>query len=154
MAAWSGVRVVIAQASRPEVLADAIAETPGVGTVVLPATRSLPARKLWIAFALSSSGKVFLDQGARRAVVERDASLLTAGVVRIEGDFQPDDAVELADEEGIVFAKGIARLAASRRAEWLGKHSSELPAGLATVVVHHDDLVILSGVEPSARRGA
>jgi glutamate 5-kinase len=152
MAAWSGVRVVIAQASRPDVLADAIGEVPGVGTVVLPLARSLSARKLWIAFALPSSGRVLLDQGARRAVVDREASLLAAGVVRVEGDFQPDDAVELADEDGMVFAKGIARVAASRSSEWLGKHSEELPQGLSPIVVHRDDLVILDGVQPNARR--
>ncbi|HEY5274538.1 MAG TPA: glutamate 5-kinase [Acidimicrobiales bacterium] len=148
MAAWSGVRVVIAQASRPEVLAEAIAEHPGVGTVVLPSPRSLPARKLWIAFALSSSGKVLVDEGARRALVDHEASLLAAGVLRAEGAFESDDAVELAGEDGTVFAKGIARLGASRSAEWVGKHSAELPYGLGSVVVHRDDLVILSGAEP------
>jgi glutamate 5-kinase len=96
---------------------------------------------------------VFLDEGARSAVADREASLLAAGVVRVEGDFQPDDAVELAAEDGTVFAKGIVRLSASRRSEWLGKHSNELPQGLGSVVVHRDDLVILSGVEPGARRG-
>jgi glutamate 5-kinase len=144
---------VIAQASRPDVLADAIGEVPGVGTVVLPLARSLSARKLWIAFALPSSGRVLLDRGARSAVVDREASLLAAGVVRVEGDFQPDDAVELAAEDGTVFAKGIARVSASRSSEWLGKHSEELPQGLSPIVVHRDDLVILDGVQPNARRG-
>jgi glutamate 5-kinase len=147
MAAWSGVRVVIAQASRPSVLADAISEQPGVGTVVLPSPRSLPARKLWIAFALSSSGKVVVDEGARRALVDHEASLLAAGVIRAEGAFQADDAVELTAEDGTVFAKGITRLGSSRREEWVGKHTAELPYGLGSVVVHRDDLVILSGIE-------
>ena len=35
IAAWSGVRVVIAAAERPGVLADAVAGVPGVGTVVV-----------------------------------------------------------------------------------------------------------------------
>jgi glutamate 5-kinase len=147
MAAWSGVRVVIARASRPDVLAHAIAEQPGVGTVVLPSPRNLPARKLWIAFALASSGKVVVDEGARRALVEREASLLSAGVLRAEGAFQSDDAVELAGEDGSVFAKGITRLGSSRSSEWVGKKTAELPSGLGSVVVHRDDLVILSAGE-------
>src|SRR5579864_2639128 len=52
MAAWSGVRVVIAAASRPGVLMDAAAGVSGVGTVVVPRAHRLPARKLWIAFAV------------------------------------------------------------------------------------------------------
>jgi len=55
MAAWSGVRVVIAAADRDDVLAGAVTERPGVGTVVRPRERRLSARKLWIAFAVSST---------------------------------------------------------------------------------------------------
>ena len=145
MAAWSGVRVVIGKASRPGVLADAIAGVPGVGTVVLPAERSLSERKLWIAFALSSSGRLIVDEGARLALVEHDASLLAAGVSSVVGQFQADDAVEVASADGEVFAKGISRVDAARAPEWLGKHGHELASGLGPVVVHHDDLVILTG---------
>src|SRR5581483_6637150 len=48
IAAWSGVRAVIAAADRPSVLADAVAGNPGVGTVFVPRSARLPARKLWI----------------------------------------------------------------------------------------------------------
>lgn len=146
MAAWSGVRVVIGKASRPEVIADAISGAPGVGTEILPAEKSLSERKLWIAFALPSSGRLIVDDGARSALVDHDASLLAAGVVRVEGQFQADDAVEVAGEDGEVFAKGISRVDSSREREWLGKHGHELSGGLGPVVVHHDDLVILTGV--------
>src|SRR5258708_16943424 len=53
IAAWSGVRAVIAAADRPGVLVGAVEGTPGIGTVVLPRRARLPARKLWIAFALA-----------------------------------------------------------------------------------------------------
>ena len=88
-----------------------------------------------------------VDEGARRALVEREASLLSAGVLRAEGAFQSDDAVELAGEDGSVFAKGITRLGSSRSSEWVGKKTAELPSGLGSVVVHRDDLVILSAGE-------
>src|SRR5512132_39338 len=42
IAAWSGVRAVIAQADRDDVLAEAVAGRPGVGTVVVPRRRRLP----------------------------------------------------------------------------------------------------------------
>src|SRR5947208_8077885 len=107
IAAWSGVRAVIAAASRPGVVSGAVAGEPGVGTVVRSHDRRLPARKLWIAFALPSSGTVVVDDGARRALTERNVSLLPAGVVGAEGSFDAEDAVEVADQAGRVFAKGL-----------------------------------------------
>jgi glutamate 5-kinase len=146
MAAWSGVRVVIAKASRPDVVRDAIRGESGVGTIILPSDKALSERKLWIAFALPSSGRMIVDAGAKEALVAHDASLLVAGVVRAEGVFQADDAVEIATEDGEIFAKGITRLDSARQLQWLGKHSGELTGGLSPVAVHRDDLVILSGV--------
>ena len=78
IAAWSGVRTVIAAAERPDVLADAVAGTPGVGTVVLPHDRDLPARKLWIAFAVGSAGTVVVDAG-RPARARAGRRLAAAG---------------------------------------------------------------------------
>ena len=144
MAAWSGVRVVIAAANRPGVLAEAVGGDPGVGTVVRPHDRRLPARKLWIAFAVGASGTVVVDEGARAALVERNRSLLPAGVVRVEGDFSADDAVEIVDPAGRVLAKGLVRHPARRVQEWAGKRSAELPPDLPHEVVHRDDLVVLA----------
>jgi glutamate 5-kinase len=87
MAAWSGVRTVIAAADRPSVLVSAVDGEAGAGTVVRPHDRKLSARKLWIGFAVASSGTVVVDDGARRALVERRTSLLPAGVVDVQGDF-------------------------------------------------------------------
>ncbi len=144
MAAWSGVRVVIAAASRPDVLAGAVAGEPGVGTVVRPRDRRLPARKLWIAFAVGASGTVVVDEGARAALVDRNRSLLPAGVVRVEGAFAADDAVEIADPSGRVLAKGLVRHSAHRVQEWAGKRTADLPPDLPHEVVHRDDLVVLT----------
>src|ERR1700722_6736156 len=109
MATWSGVGAVIADASRPGVVQAAVAGVPGVGTVFKPMSRKLSARKLWIAFAVGSAGTLEVDEGARLAIVEREASLLPAGVVGVRGHFQPDDAVEIAGPDGHVFAKGLVR---------------------------------------------
>jgi glutamate 5-kinase len=143
MAAWSGVRVVIAAADRPRVLADAVDGLPGVGTVVVPRPQRLPARKLWIAFAVGSSGTVVVDAGARTALLERGVSLLPAGVVEVQGTFGADAAVELAGPDGRVFAKGLVRHPAQRVKELAGRRTSQLPPDVAHEVVHRDDLVLL-----------
>ncbi len=151
MAAWSGVRTVVAAADRPSVLVDAVtSEHGGVGTVFLPHDRRLSARKLWIAFALRPRGTVVVDAGARSAILERSTSLLAAGVTAVDGSFGPDDAVEIVGPDGTVFAKGISSLGSDRSLEWIGRRTSELPEGLPDEVVHRDDLVVLE--DNSTRR--
>ena len=143
IAAWSGVRAVIAAADRPGVLADAVNGVPGVGTAVRPRAKRLAARKLWIAFAVGSHGRVVVDEGARRALVERSVSLLPAGVREVRGRFVADDAVEVAGPDGRVFAKGLVRVGAGQLAALAGRRTSELPEGVPHEVVHRDDLVVL-----------
>jgi len=143
IAAWSGVRVVIAAADRAAVLADAVADEPGVGTVIRPHDRWLPARKLWIAFALGASGTILVDEGARAALVAGGRSLLPPGVVGVEGSFAAGDAVEIATAAGPVFAKGLTRQDAGVVAAWAGRRTSDLPPDVDPEVVHRDDLVVL-----------
>jgi glutamate 5-kinase len=142
IAAWSGVRTVIAASSRPAVLVDASAGTPGVGTVVVPRQPRLAARKLWIAFAVGAAGRVTVDEGARRALLERGVSLLAAGVVAVEGSFAADEAVEVAGPDGRVFAKGLSRYPATKVKELAGRRTPAATGG-GRPVVHRDDLVLL-----------
>ncbi len=143
IAVWSGIEAVIADASHPGVLDAVLSAAPGVGTRFRPSERRLPARKLWIAFAVGSSGTIVVDDGARRALVERGRSLLPAGVVSSSGAFGVDDAVEIADPAGGIFAKGLVRQSATVVARWAGRRSEELPDDVPTEVVHRDDLVVL-----------
>jgi glutamate 5-kinase len=143
IAAWSGVRTVIAAADRPNVLIDSVNGERGVGTVVLPHDRRLPARKLWIAFAVGARGTIVVDDGAKRALVSGGNSLLAAGVVEVKGTFLADDAVEVATRDGTVFAKGLARADAAATAKAAGHQSADLPDGTPPWVIHRDELVVL-----------
>ncbi len=142
MAAWSGVRAVIASASAPDVLAHAIAGDP-VGTSFAPRPHRLSSRKLWIAFAQGSAGRVVVDDGARAALLDRGRSLLPAGVRGVDGDFDADAAIEVVDEHGRAFAKGLTRYSAADLRAFKGSHTTDLPDGLPHEVVHRDDLVVL-----------
>ena len=142
MASWSGIRTVIAAADRPGVLVAAVAGEPSVGTVVPPRDRRLGPRKLWIAFATNYKGVVDVDEGAREALIEQGRSLLPVGVVRVTGDFDPGDPVEIADKAGVVFAKGLVRMSGAELRAVTGRRTSDLPEGAPHEVVHRDDLVI------------
>ena len=143
IATWSGVETVIADAARPGVVEAAVAGASGVGTVFRARPHRLSARKLWIAFALGASGTLTVDEGARRALSDGGRSLLPAGVVATDGEFGPDDAVEIAGPDGKVFAKGLVRLRAERAHEWMGRRSDQLPEDMPQVAVHRDDLVLV-----------
>lgn len=143
IATWSGVATVIADGRRPGVVRAALSGEAGIGTVCRPRPGRLPARKLWIAFALGASGLLTVDEGAREALTSGRRSLLPAGVTATQGRYQPDDAVEIAGPGGAVFAKGLVRYASDRAAEWLGRRTDALPGDLPPEIVHRDDLVVL-----------
>ena len=86
---------------------------------------------------------MLVDEGAKRALLERGVSLLPAGVTGVKGSFEADAAVEIAGPDGTVFAKGLCRLDAAGLREVAGLRTSELPDGLTHEVVHRDDLVVL-----------
>ena len=142
IAAWSGVRVVIAAAGADGVVRDAVAGRP-VGTAVRARPTRLPSRKLWIAFALGSKGRVVVDAGARAALTADGRSLLPAGVRAVEGDFVADDAVEVVTDDGMAFAKGLVRYSATALRTVAGARTADLPEGAPHEVIHRDDLVVL-----------
>jgi glutamate 5-kinase len=138
MAAFSGVPTVVASANS-ESLAS-IVRGEDVGTWVDPRPKALSARKLWIAFGLASMGSVTIDAGAVDALRDHGRSLLGAGVVGVEGEFDRLAAVDVVTETGSLIAKGIVRTSASELVDVAGRHSSEAGGE----VIHRDDLVILT----------
>jgi len=142
MASWSGVRAVIAHASRPGALVDAVEGRPG-GTTFLPSSRNLPARKLWIGFATNVEGSLIVDDGARRALLERGTSLLPAGIVHVVGEFVEGDVVDVRDIAGVAIARGMVLSDAEVLRGVRGQRTSDLPSDVAHEAIHRDDLLIL-----------
>ncbi len=143
IASLSGVRTVIAAAHRHQVVADALACEPGPGTTVAAQPRRMSARKLWIGYAMVPSGTLWVDDGARRAMTERGASLLAVGITGFEGDFQPGDATEVRGSDGQVFARGLVEISSEELASVVGLHSEEMPLGTPEEVIHRDSLTVL-----------
>jgi glutamate 5-kinase len=144
MASWSGVRAVIASSDRADVVVDAVAGLD-VGTTFMPNDRKLSARKLWIGFASLVEGSVVVDDGARRALVERHTSLLPAGVVSVTGTFDEESIIDVVALDGTVLARGMSMCDAATVRSVMGKRTADLPAEVAHEVVHRDDLILLVG---------
>jgi glutamate 5-kinase len=107
LAAAAGIPTVIAAGRGDDVLGPIVAGERR-GTRFPSGESRDSAFKLWLRYCKPSAGRLLVDDGARRAVVEGGASLLAAGVVGVEGTFGPGDAVDLVGQDGSAFAKGIA----------------------------------------------
>jgi glutamate 5-kinase len=143
IATGAGIPVVLTSA------ANAAAALAGdeVGTLFHPTGRRRPTRLLWLAHATDPRGRLVLDAGAVRAVVERRASLLAAGVTAVEGEFAAGDPVDLTDPDGRPVARGLVNFDAAELPSLLGRSSHDLKRELGAAyereVVHRDDLVLL-----------
>ena len=118
-----------------------------VGTWFAATGRRRRTRLLWLAHAARSRGALVLDDGAVRAVRDRGASLLPAGVRSVRGDFEAGDAVDLLDPAGRVLARGLVGYAAEEVPALLGRSTGDLARDLGPgwdrVLVHRDDLVLV-----------
>ena len=109
----AGIPMVIASGEQPNVLADLLAGNE-VGTIFLPGAKKLAGRKRWIAFFQRPAGALRVDSGARAALCANGKSLLTKGIVGVEGEFAVGDAVSIQDKNGVEFARGLTKVASSK----------------------------------------
>lgn len=146
IAGEAGVRTVITEGKSPGNIARILAgET--LGTQFEPQAKPINARKRWIARALVPMGKLYLDDGAIAALTQAGKSLLAAGIIAIEGEFQADEGVQLCDRQGEEIARGLVNYSSTELRQIQGHHSQKIAAilGYAGVetVVHRDNLVLI-----------
>jgi glutamate 5-kinase len=143
IATGAGIPVVLTSAEQG---AAALAGAE-VGTLFEATGKRRPTRLLWLAHATSGQGRLTLDAGAVRAVVERRASLLPAGIISVDGGFVAGDAVDLHGPDGTLVARGLVNFDADELPALLGRSTRELKAALGAAyereVIHRDDLVLL-----------
>ena len=147
IASWSGVRAVIARAGIDDVLRKVVDSAtgagPGVGTTFHPSDHSFTARQLWVAFASEVRGRIGVDDGAVVALGRGTVSLLPAGVVSVEGDFEAGDTVEVVAADGVVVARGTSLMDADQVRQTAGRRTADIGEGMPQVVVHRDALVLM-----------
>ena len=142
IATASGIPVVLAAASS---VANALAGEQ-VGTLFHPTDHRRSRRLMWLAYASKSRGELVLDAGAVRAVTERKASLLPAGIVAVNGVFVAGDPVRLVTETGTVIARGLVNYDSTELPAMIGRSTRDLAAEFGPQfdreVVHRDDLIL------------
>ncbi|HXW59993.1 MAG TPA: glutamate 5-kinase [Myxococcota bacterium] len=117
-----------------------------IGTVVGDNSKEqaqrMPGRKRWIAFYHRPRGAVYVDDGAKMALLNKGKSLLPVGIKMVDGHFQKGSVIEIRDQGGNGFAKGIAQMDSTEIETVKGKASGLFKPSVLEVV-HRDDLVIL-----------
>jgi glutamate 5-kinase len=115
-------------------------------THFIPKISSLDARKKWIISSLSSTGKIYIDQGAAQALIG-GKSLLAAGIVKIEGTFEKGENILIVDENDKNLARGLSSFTSSEIDKIKGKQSKEIENILGYLskseIIHKDDMVKL-----------
>lgn len=117
-----------------------------VGTVFLP-TENLSCRKRWIGYASTVVGRIRVNDGAKKALIHKNASLLPAGIVDIKYRFNPGDVVCICDANGDEFARGMVNYSSVECKKLVGKQSDEIENILGhknyDAVITRDNIVIL-----------
>jgi glutamate 5-kinase len=146
-AAASGIPMIIASGSEPEVLVRLLAGER-LGTYFAPKADRLTARKRWIAFAVPPQGRLTVDAGALRALTHQGRSLLPSGVVAVEGEFAAGEVVTVVSQtDGREFGRGLVNFDAAELRKLRGAQTREIEERLGyrsvDEVIHRDNLVIL-----------
>ena len=133
IATSSGIKTVIASGKAKEVISCIVAGQ-AVGTCFLPLEQVSKARKRWIAFSKKIKGKIYVDDGAKEAIVNKGKSLLSVGITKIEGQFGRQDAVEVLDKEVNVLGCGITHYSSEELKDLKGKRFER-------EIIHRDNFV-------------
>jgi glutamate 5-kinase len=145
----AGEAMVVADGRMPEVLTRLLDGSEEIGTLFVPTpsavARKRSARSRWIG-AARPVGAIVIDEGAVKALVERNRSLLPAGIVKVQGAFARGDLVAIVSPEGKTVARGLTNYAADVVEQVRGKKTAEVRELLGEAaydeVVHRDNLVV------------
>lgn len=142
----AGIPVVIAGGNEPDVLRRVLAGEE-IGTYFPAPRRRVPLRKRWIGQSTRAKGKIVVDEGARKALVSRGASLLASGIVDVKGHFSAGAAVDILGPDQKVVARGLASYSAEEIRKIRGKRAAQIVTILGynyrDEVVHRDDLMLV-----------
>ncbi|WP_460171809.1 glutamate 5-kinase [Thermus sp. FJN-A] len=139
-----GIPTLLLPGRRPGAILEALSGAP-IGTY-FHAKRRYRGEKAWLYGLTRPKGELVLDGGAVRALKERGASLLPAGIREVRGRFSRGEAVRLLSEGGEEVGVGLANYASEEIARIKGRKSSEIEAILGyrytEEVVHRDHLAL------------
>jgi glutamate 5-kinase len=142
----AGEAMVVADGRMPNVLVRLLEHEP-LGTLFVPNPKKRSSRSRWIAAAARPAGSIVVDDGAVRALVDKNKSLLPAGVTALKGQFEKGDVVSIETPDGREIARGLSNYPSALVCQIQGKKTADVRALLGEAaydeIVHRDNLVVL-----------
>ncbi len=140
----SGLYAKIVNGKTPDILKKIFDDN--IGTVFLP-NKNLSHKKRWIAYATNIMGTIKVNDGAKKAIVENQKSLLSIGIVDVQGHFKRGEIVSVVDEKDREFARGISSYSSDETDKIKGLHSDKICGVLGYKfdddVIIKDNLVLI-----------
>jgi glutamate 5-kinase len=147
----AGEAMIVADGRMPDILVRLL-DHELLGTLFSPSPRKRSSRSRWIG-AARPVGSVTIDDGAVRALVEKNKSLLAAGITAVSGSFEKGDPISIQARDGVEVARGLSNYSAQAIAQIQGRKTAEVRTLLGEAaydeVIHRDNLVITG---PAASR--
>lgn len=144
MAANSGIPMVIANGSDPDIL-QRILDGDDVGTLFCAREKCLESRKRWLAYGQMAHGRIIVDGGAKMALLESGKSLLPSGILEVVGDFEQGDMVAIEDHCGNEFARGLVNYSSVELGKVKGLRTEKAADVLQRIcgeAVHRNNMVV------------
>ncbi len=120
-----GGKVLIANGKTPYIIRK-VFDGEEYGTMFLPQNEGLSDKKRWIGYATNIIGKIKVNNGAKKALVEKTKSLLPIGVVDVINEFSKGDVISILDENDNEFARGIVNYDSESCKKVMGNHSDDI----------------------------
>ena len=120
----SGGYVLIANGMAPQIITR-LFNGEKLGTTFYP-VEQLSQKRRWIAYATNITGQIVVNEGAKKAIIEKNKSLLPIGVMKVNGVFDCAEVVSILDENNVEFARGIVNYNSSDCAKIIGVHSDSI----------------------------
>ncbi|MCH4178673.1 MAG: glutamate 5-kinase [Megasphaera sp.] len=118
-----------------------------IGTLFVAKETNIHAKKRWLLSGSKPAGRLFVDAGCRRAIIERGSSLLPVGITGVEGTFRDGDIVTVM-YDGIAIAKGVVNYNSYNIDVIKGHQTGDIAKilgheGVYEEVIHRDNLVAI-----------
>ncbi len=148
IATLTGVSAVIAKGREKDIL-KRLFQGEELGTLFLPQKKRFFGKRPWIALILERKGKLYLDEGAVKAILEQGKSLLPVGIKQVEGEFRVGDSVVCLTPTGEEIAVGLVNYSSIELLKIKGCASAQISQKLnfnknkIPEAIHRDNLVVL-----------
>lgn len=142
----SGGTVLIVNGKTPSVVSQVFSGKE-IGTIFLPHDDLLSGKKRWIGYATNILGKLIVNYGAKKAIVEKESSLLPVGLVDVVNQFKKGEVVSILDENEREIARGIVNYNSEDCKKIAGAQSEDISKILGhknyDAIITRDNITIL-----------